>query len=281
MTVSALAALLWCAAAGAAVLFEETFDYAVGNLSNVSGGAWYSLSPTADNQEWRVEHIGPNGSLTYVKNGHELPTSGKCGVSFVTNNGTVNYTQQLGAMYSNGTVWVGALLSCPANWYLNRISLYDGTTLRAFFGVRNESPNVLRFHSAAFPYLWPQDYKGAGDFVNGTNTTISGIAPTNDARWIVMCFDFANSNVMAYVDPDPADTNPADNCAWQIAIMSTGLMGNARFSSVRLERSNSGQRTYIDEFRITTSWNELRGIPEPSLLVGLVLAGIVVRRWHT
>ncbi|MEM9354166.1 MAG: hypothetical protein AAGA92_14245 [Planctomycetota bacterium] len=272
------------ASVDAAVLFYEGFDYGTGELSASSGSAWtpqvqVDQSGGGDLPQWEVGA----GSLTFSKNGNSVATSGNSAVAYITGGSDqLIYSGSLGQTLNSGVIWIGWLQVASDGGFQDTAIAFDDAPAPnlPFLSSGNNTAVAEELVVGVYDNDLEFDAPGNGELIDTgldgvDDAETSAVASSETADFIVLEVDLDNDLFDLYVNPDPANLNDND-----VAILNTSFNGDiSDISIVRFNNFFAGNFTgWYDEIRIATSFAEVTGVPEPTSLMLLSLAGLLVGR---
>ncbi|MEM8945448.1 MAG: PEP-CTERM sorting domain-containing protein [Planctomycetota bacterium] len=267
--------------AEATLLYHEGFGYGLGELSAASGGVWtpqvqVDNNNSGDTPQWEVGA----GSLTYSKNGNSVATSGNTAVAYLPGaSDQLIYSASLGQTFSSGTIWIGWLQVASDGGFQDTGIAFDNIPAAnlPFLSTGNNTAVAEELTVAVFDNDLEFDAPGNGILVDTgldgvDDAETSAVASSENADFIVLEVDLDNDLFDLYVNPDPLNLNDNDYSFSDMAF-------NGDISVASIFRFNdffAGDFTgWYDEIRIATSYAEVTGIPEPSSLMMLSVAGLL------
>lgn len=291
------ALLLTVGSAQGAVLFYEGFSgYNEGSSLSVDNASrWTTLTTNGISpnlEQWETANTGTiTGSLSYGS----LQVSGLAGSSTLLNNGTGTTSRAWVGQTFDGSVhqqvwvsWLGVTGTggTTNNWTENSLFLLNGgddrfTNTSVTFGPRNANDfSIDYFVRNASGY---QNLNNSGirpELLDGDSNTIPFSRNVNQAQFFVAHFDYLNSQVTLYLDPDPSSADPAATAQAKVTVNSTAAL--MTFDRIILYRYNTYQNSpsYIDEIRIGESWDDVSPVPEPAVFAVVMGLTAMVVLWH-
>lgn len=247
--------------ASAALLAEESFNYAAGSIVGGNGGAGWGNSWSPQNNE---PYPVLAGSLSYgalVTSGNRLGG----GLAWTSIGRALNTDYQ-------GPFDNAGLVSDPwTNKFVDTGVVYSSALVRRLknedYELRFNRDNTSWFDNASVKVT-----AAGGNWnlvVNGTATSTGVSATLDETFFVVVRHAFASGEVSLWV-------NPVLGGALQGGVTATGT--NLGFKAVGMYLGNGPNAGEIDELRIGTDYASVAPVPEPASLAGLAFAALLLRR---
>ncbi|HEY0007472.1 MAG TPA: hypothetical protein VGB55_02005 [Tepidisphaeraceae bacterium] len=246
----AAASFAFSTSATAAVLFNEPFAYADGELSTVSGGKW---SP----------NVTPNPPSTFAM----TVSSQKL---MIDDNSNRDYNRSLSSLVSSGTVYAGFDLT---------VSMGDnasGSDLNAHYFAHFGQTIFNTDVSRLFLNLGSSAGKYKVGISSGTGVVGSPFwaseLSTGTTYRVVQSFDLTTKKATLWVNPTATSAQGVTAATSDVAVESLG------YFLLRVGGTGDGDKT-LDNLIVATDFNTAAGIvPEPAGFALLGLGALALRR---
>jgi hypothetical protein len=230
------------AAAQAAIVAEESFDYPAGPIAGAAGGSGFALP-------WE-------GQGTVTEPGLSYPSLSSAGNKITTlGNNAGAFRSLASTLGADGTtVWVSFLANLET---ADAPNSYSGIS---FFNTNTE---VLFMGKRSGQGFWGFQRSGTGQGANSAEPADMGAADL--LLYKIEFMPGTTDTVTMYVNPDLSNLGEPTSAAGPTAV------NNFSFNRVRVQSgSTTAARGNFDELRIGTDMQSVLPVPEPA---GLGLAG--------
>src|SRR5688572_20450491 len=226
------------AAAQAAVIAEESFDYPAGPIAGAAGGSGFALP-------WEGQGTVTEPGLTYPSlssSGNKITTPGNNAGAFRS------LASPLGV--DGTTVWVSFLANLES---ADAPNSYSGIS---FFNTNTE---VLFMGKRSGQGFWGFQRSGTGQGVNSAEPADMGAADL--LLYKIEFMPGATDTVTMYVNPDLSNLGGLTPAAGPLAV------NNMTLNRVRVQSGSlAAARGNFDELRIGTDLQSVLPVPEPATL---------------
>ncbi len=260
------------------LLLYEGFDYTPGRLETSSGATWAEVHDASVGATVDAHWASQATSLSFTKNSNSVVTTGGHARAYNESGGdNSNYERVLTSPITTGTIWVGWLqVSSDGNNQGSLLQLDDATNTTSGEPDATISFGRRRYATGLASLAYDTDATSTTSIgLNGVvfATNDGAAMPSGDANFFVIKVDLDAKLATFYVDPDPANINDAAYTSGPIAF--TGAIDRIRLVAQN-NLSTGDYLRFVDEIRVGTNFAQISGIPEPSSLMLLGLAGALL-----
>lgn len=257
------------ATVSAAPIAYEGFDMAIDAGVRINDTAGTGTGSAAWNAgQWGGNDGGFKKSNATLSYGLLVTSPGRARTGAPTGQGNDQNFRTFGAQPASGQYWVSIMMRIGSNNTSSSIgySLFDGGNERNFVG----KPGFV---------FWAATSGGGDASALGQVGTIMdfGGVPQNNEAFLLSLYDMSAGKQWHWVDPDISNGQPSFASSWN-GTAGAGL-DPFSFDRVRLGNFGDGDQSFMDEFRVGTTFGDVAPlIPEPAGLALLGLAALPMLR---